>query len=72
MTDRVQVKALVSEMKVMIHIGRHLNLINILGAITKDIDVGNDQSKYKQLSTSLCYITHRHFKNNNAMTIIQF
>ena len=43
MTDRVQVKSLVSEMKVMIHIGRHLNLINMLGAITKDIDFGNDQ-----------------------------
>ena len=39
----MQVKALVSEMKVMIHVGRHLNLINILGAITKDIDFGNDQ-----------------------------
>ena len=45
MTDRVQVKALVSEMKVMIHIGRHLNLINILGAITKDINYGNDRSQ---------------------------
>ncbi len=43
MRDRVQVKALVSEMKVMIHVGRHLNLINILGAITKDIDFGNYQ-----------------------------
>ena len=41
----MQVKALVSEMKVMIHVGRHLNLINILGAITKDIDCGNDQNK---------------------------
>ena len=45
MRDRVQVKALVSEMKVMIHVGRHLNLINILGAITKDIDFGNEQSQ---------------------------
>ena len=57
MTDRVQVKALVSEMKVMIHIGRHLNLINILGAITKDIDFGNYQIKIKQLSSSLCIKT---------------
>ena len=36
-------KALVSEMKVMTHIGRHLNLINILGAVTKDMDFGNDK-----------------------------
>ena len=50
MTDRVQVKALVSEMKVMTHIGRHLNLINILGAVTKGMDFGNAQ---RQLETAV-------------------
>lgn len=30
-------QALVSELKVMIHLGQHLNVVNLLGAVTQDI-----------------------------------
>jgi len=33
-------EALVSELKVMIHIGSHLNVLNLLGAYTKNIAKG--------------------------------
>lgn len=36
-------KALISELKIMVHLGKHLNLINLLGAVTKDIT----QRKYE-------------------------
>ena len=39
-TDREQVKALMSELKVLIHIGQHLNVLNLLGAVTKDTQRG--------------------------------
>lgn len=34
-TDNGIMKALVSELKIMIHIGKHLNVVNLLGAVTK-------------------------------------
>lgn len=34
-------EALVSELKVMTHIGSHLNVLNLLGACTKDISKGD-------------------------------
>lgn len=30
-------KALISELKLMIHLGRHLNIVNLLGAVTRNI-----------------------------------
>ncbi|XP_055305941.1 basement membrane-specific heparan sulfate proteoglycan core protein-like isoform X2 [Sitodiplosis mosellana] len=30
-------RALLSELKIMVHLGRHLNVVNLLGAVTKDI-----------------------------------
>lgn len=30
-------RALASELKIMIHLGRHLNVVNLLGACTKNI-----------------------------------
>jgi len=38
--NTVAIKALVSELKIMIHLGSHLNVVNLLGACTKDIDTG--------------------------------
>lgn len=35
--DNDVMKALVSELKIMVHLGRHLNVVNLLGAITKNI-----------------------------------
>lgn len=30
-------RALISELKIMSHLGQHLNVVNLLGAVTKDI-----------------------------------
>jgi len=37
---RKQVKSLISELKLMIYIGRHPNLINLLGAYTRQLQEG--------------------------------
>lgn len=39
--DPSYVKGLVSELKIMIHIGKHLNIINLLGACTGNIKESN-------------------------------
>ncbi|XP_018563845.1 vascular endothelial growth factor receptor 1-like [Anoplophora glabripennis] len=36
-TDHIYIKALVSELKIMIHLGKHLNVVNLLGACTKNV-----------------------------------
>ena len=38
--DIVQRKALLGEIKVMMHIGKHLNVVNLLGACNKPITKG--------------------------------
>uniref|UniRef100_T1J416 receptor protein-tyrosine kinase n=1 Tax=Strigamia maritima TaxID=126957 RepID=T1J416_STRMM len=38
--DLSQQKALLQELKIMIHLGRHVNILNLLGACTKRIDKG--------------------------------
>jgi hypothetical protein len=40
-TNVVALEALVSEMKILMHLASHLNVVNLLGACTKDIDNGN-------------------------------
>ncbi|XP_074649974.1 vascular endothelial growth factor receptor 1-like isoform X2 [Tubulanus polymorphus] len=39
-SDITQMKSLVSELKILAHIGHHLNIVNLLGACTKDINKG--------------------------------
>ncbi|XP_066583322.1 platelet-derived growth factor receptor alpha-like [Prorops nasuta] len=36
-TDPMYIKALASELKILIHLGKHLNVVNLLGACTKNI-----------------------------------
>lgn len=36
--DSLYIRALASELKIMIHLGQHLNVVNLLGACTKDIN----------------------------------
>jgi len=38
--NREQLKSLISELKILIHVGSHLNILNLLGAITKEISLG--------------------------------
>jgi FMS-like tyrosine kinase 1 len=35
--DRSFIKTLASELKIMIHLGKHLNVVNLLGASTKSL-----------------------------------
>jgi len=37
-TDPSYIKALASELKIMVHLGRHLNVVNLLGAYTGNIN----------------------------------
>uniref|UniRef100_T1KQW4 receptor protein-tyrosine kinase n=2 Tax=Tetranychus urticae TaxID=32264 RepID=T1KQW4_TETUR len=39
-SDYSQKKALIAELKILIHLGRHLNIVNCLGAVTKNMDRG--------------------------------
>ncbi|XP_063227857.1 vascular endothelial growth factor receptor 1-like isoform X2 [Bacillus rossius redtenbacheri] len=36
--DFAYIKALASELKIMLHLGKHLNVVNLLGACTKDLN----------------------------------
>ncbi|KAL7633707.1 UNVERIFIED_CONTAM: hypothetical protein RMT77_015661 [Armadillidium vulgare] len=38
--DKVHLRALTMELKIMIHLGKHLNIVNLLGAHTSNIDKG--------------------------------
>ena len=40
--DIVQRKALLGEIKIMAHIGQHLNVVNLLGAVTKNLVKGKE------------------------------
>ncbi|XP_018563787.1 vascular endothelial growth factor receptor 1 isoform X2 [Anoplophora glabripennis] len=35
--DHIYIKALASELKIMVHLGKHLNVVNLLGACTKNV-----------------------------------
>ena len=35
-----QIKALISELKILIHVGQHLNIVNLLGACTQQLSQG--------------------------------
>jgi hypothetical protein len=44
-TNVAALEALVSEMKILMHLASHLNVVNLLGACTKDIDKGLPRKK---------------------------
>ena len=44
--DREQLKALLSEMKIMTHVGSHLNILNLLGAVTTEINKGISSGEF--------------------------
>jgi hypothetical protein len=45
-TNVAALEALVSEMKILMHLASHLNVVNLLGACTKDIDKGPFEKKF--------------------------
>ncbi|RXG71461.1 Vascular endothelial growth factor receptor 1 [Armadillidium vulgare] len=38
--DKSHLRALIMELKIMIHLGKHLNIVNLFGAHTSNIDKG--------------------------------
>ena len=36
--DTTYIKALASELKIMVHLGKHLNVVNLLGACTRNVN----------------------------------
>lgn len=44
--DRSFIKALISELKIMTHLGKHLNIVNLLGASTKSLTKSTFQSLF--------------------------
>lgn len=44
-TDQTHINALRSELDIMIHIGMHLNIVNLLGAYTGSINRSNKRKK---------------------------
>lgn len=38
--NKEQKKALIAELKILIHIGKHLNIVNLMGAVTKNLCKG--------------------------------
>ena len=49
-SSMVGLKALMSELKIMIHLGSHLNVVNLLGACTKDVTRGKTQNSNQENS----------------------
>lgn len=57
-----QRKALLAELKILIHVGHHMNIVNLLGAVTKDLIKGDlllvmEYCRYGNLHTFL--LAHR-------------
>ena len=48
-------KGLISELKVMIYLGSHLNVLNLLGACTKNIRKGNRLTQNYYLNRKIDY-----------------
>lgn len=44
--DNMYIKALASELKIMVHLGKHINIVNLLGACTKNVGKRKLQSNF--------------------------
>ncbi|XP_044736869.1 vascular endothelial growth factor receptor kdr-like [Chrysoperla carnea] len=60
--DIIYVKALVSELKIMVHLGRHVNVANLLGACTKNLVSKRELLVIVEYCRygNLLYYLHRH------------
>ncbi|RXG53781.1 Vascular endothelial growth factor receptor 1 [Armadillidium vulgare] len=54
--DKAHLRALIMELKVMIHLGKHLNIVNLLGAHTSNIDKDMRELQVQTLIHTLIYI----------------
>lgn len=54
-TDNEVMRALVSELKIMVHLGQHLNVVNLLGAVTKNIAKRMYQATHSREHNAIMY-----------------
>jgi hypothetical protein len=76
-TNVAALEALVSELKIMIHLGAHLNVVNLLGACTKSIIKGWQFSFFTLVTQEMIfnsfYSTNRRtFGNCRVLPLWQF
>lgn len=50
-TNIAAMEALISEMKILIYLGKHLNVVNLLGACTKQISKGFYKTRHDALNS---------------------
>lgn len=53
-TDPTYVRALASELKIMVHLGKHLNVVNLLGACTKNISKRTHTHRGNRKTSETC------------------
>lgn len=52
--DNLYIKALASELKIMVHLGKHVNIVNLLGACTKNVAKRKFRLPYNTTVPSYC------------------
>ena len=52
-TNVAALEALVSELKILIYLGSHLNVVNLLGACTKKVHRGLNEDIFKKIASIL-------------------
>lgn len=60
-SDESHFKALMSELKIMIHLGQHVNVVNLLGACTKQLV----KKRTKLIKTNYCRLNIEPYIQNN-------
>ncbi|XP_013783997.1 mast/stem cell growth factor receptor kita-like [Limulus polyphemus] len=64
--DQEQKKALMAELKILIHLGHHLNIVNVLGAVTRNATKG----ELMVIVEYCCYGNIRHYLLQNRENFI--
>ena len=74
-TNEVAIDALISELKILIYLGSHLNVVNLLGACTKQITKGKLNIRFlitnQILLTSLLNIIRRIIGHRGILSVRQ-
>lgn len=68
--DNEVMRALISELKIMVHLGQHVNVVNLLGAVTKDIAKSKDE--IKAVIKGFCYNSLSCFSAGKVMVIVEY
>lgn len=64
--DVAEIKSLVGELKILVHLGTHLNVVNLLGAVTKNIETGLFRIKFYERCVKTLRLT------GNLMVIVEY